>query len=100
MIPPLLLDVQPQHAVLDMCAAPGSKTSQIIEAMHSNNDAIPSPSCLAQPDIVPRTHDGGALGGVVVANDMDHKRCYMLVHQSKRLQVGSAMLMMDDTIRR
>ncbi len=26
MIPPLFLDVQPQHRVLDMCAAPGSKT--------------------------------------------------------------------------
>eukprot|EP00045_Choanoeca_perplexa_P011944 m.128322 g.128322 ORF g.128322 m.128322 type:complete len:774 (-) comp15824_c0_seq8:34-2355(-) len=76
MIPPLLLDVQPQHAVLDMCAAPGSKTSQIIEAMHSNNDAVP--------------------GGVVVANDMDHKRCYMLVHQSKRLQSPSFMVMNQD----
>lgn len=24
-LPPLLLDIQPHHAVLDMCAAPGSK---------------------------------------------------------------------------
>ena len=30
MIPPFLLDVQPHHMVLDMCAAPGSKTSQLI----------------------------------------------------------------------
>jgi len=27
MIPPLLLDIQPTDTVLDMCAAPGSKTS-------------------------------------------------------------------------
>ena len=29
MIPPMLLDVQPHHAVLDMCASPGSKTAQV-----------------------------------------------------------------------
>jgi multisite-specific tRNA:(cytosine-C5)-methyltransferase len=34
MIPPLFLDVQPHHLVLDACAAPGSKTAQIIESMH------------------------------------------------------------------
>ena len=38
MIPPLLLDVQPQHKVLDMCAAPGSKTTQLIELLHGNDD--------------------------------------------------------------
>lgn len=36
MIPPLLLDVQADHFVLDMCAAPGSKTTQLIEAMHQS----------------------------------------------------------------
>jgi 16S rRNA C967 or C1407 C5-methylase (RsmB/RsmF family) len=35
MIPPLLLDVQPHHAVLDMCASPGSKTAQMLEALHT-----------------------------------------------------------------
>ncbi|GMF70376.1 unnamed protein product [[Candida] boidinii] len=30
MIPPLVLDVEPHHFVLDMCAAPGSKTAQLI----------------------------------------------------------------------
>ena len=68
MIPPLLLDVRPHHRVLDMCAAPGSKTAQIIELLHSA--------------------DGDTAGdseGAVVANDVDNKRCYMLVHQSKRL---------------
>lgn len=35
MIPPLLLNVQPEHFVLDMCASPGSKTAQMLEALHA-----------------------------------------------------------------
>lgn len=65
MIPPLLLDVQPHHKVLDMCAAPGSKTAQVMEMLHGRVSTIPE--------------------GVVVANDLDNRRCYMLVHQAKRL---------------
>lgn len=65
MIPPLVLDVQPHHKVLDMCAAPGSKTAQLIEMMHTEEGKLPE--------------------GVVVANDVDNGRCYMLVHQAKRL---------------
>jgi len=68
MIPPLVLDVKPHHKVLDMCAAPGSKTAQLIEAIHSS----------VEDDVVPE--------GLVVANDADNSRCYMLVHQAKRLQ--------------
>ena len=64
MIPPLLLDVKPHHKVLDMCAAPGSKTGQIIEMLHSSGEAYPS--------------------GMVIANDSDNKRCYTLTHQIKR----------------
>ena len=41
MIPPLVLDVEPHHKVLDMCAAPGSKTGQLIEAMHAVEDVVP-----------------------------------------------------------
>ena len=36
MIPPLLLDVQADHAILDMCAAPGSKTAQLLELIQAN----------------------------------------------------------------
>jgi tRNA (cytosine34-C5)-methyltransferase len=65
MIPPLALQVEPHHKVLDMCASPGSKTAQIIEMLHAKEE---------EPE------------GYVVANDLDNKRCYMLVHQGKRLQ--------------
>ncbi len=41
MIPPLVLDVQPHHKVLDMCAAPGSKTAQLIEALHAQEGVVP-----------------------------------------------------------
>lgn len=69
MIPPLLLDVQPHHNVLDMCAAPGSKTAQLLEGLHGGvnyTDNFKTPS------------------GMVVANDADTKRAYLLVHQLKR----------------
>ena len=31
MMPPILLDVKADHSILDMCAAPGSKTAQLLE---------------------------------------------------------------------
>ncbi|SCU81581.1 LAFA_0C05952g1_1 [Lachancea sp. 'fantastica'] len=75
MIPPIVLDVQPEHAVLDMCAAPGSKTAQLIEALHANED---EPS------------------GFVVANDADHRRSHMLVHQLKRLNSANLVVVNHD----
>lgn len=79
MIPPLLLDVKPHHKVLDMCAAPGSKTAQIIEMLHADED---------------KSFATGT--GVVVANDVDNKRCYMLVHQSKRLHSPGCIITNHD----
>lgn len=71
MIPPLLLDIQHQHQVLDMCAAPGSKTSQIIEYMHS--------------DAISKKISGGCPQGLVIANDADQQRSYLLYHQVRRI---------------
>ncbi|KAG0348939.1 hypothetical protein BG005_011244 [Podila minutissima] len=78
MIPPLLLDVQPQHWVMDMCAAPGSKTAQIIEMVHANE----------QPKVVPT--------GLILANDADYRRSHMLIHQTKRLQSPCLMVTNHD----
>lgn len=79
MIPPLLLDVKPHHYVLDMCAAPGSKSVQILEALHTNangNESLPPP-------------------GLFIANDADAKRCHMLVHQSLG-RIGSPNMMVTN----
>lgn len=67
MVPPLALDVQPHHKCLDMCAAPGSKTSQLLEIIDRSVHSDPSQQ------------------GCVVANDADTDRAYMLVHQCRRL---------------
>lgn len=76
MLPPLFLDVQPHHKVLDMCAAPGSKTAQILEALHANDTVTSS--------IIPT--------GLLVANDSDHKRTHLLIHQSARLPSPALMV--------
>ncbi len=48
MIPPVVLDAKPDNAVLDMCSAPGSKTTQLAAMMQNK--------------------------GVLVSNDSDYKR--------------------------
>ncbi|NXT20333.1 NSUN2 methyltransferase, partial [Syrrhaptes paradoxus] len=77
MIPPLLLNVNPHHKILDMCAAPGSKTAQLIEMLHADMN-VPFPK------------------GFVIANDVDNKRCYLLVHQAKRLNSPCIMVVNHD----
>ncbi|XP_029797151.1 tRNA (cytosine(34)-C(5))-methyltransferase, partial [Suricata suricatta] len=77
MIPPLLLNAQPHHKILDMCAAPGSKTTQLIEMLHADM-SVPFPE------------------GFVIANDVDNKRCYLLVHQAKRLSSPCVMVVNHD----
>uniref|UniRef100_A0A8C5RFK2 tRNA (cytosine(34)-C(5))-methyltransferase n=1 Tax=Laticauda laticaudata TaxID=8630 RepID=A0A8C5RFK2_LATLA len=77
MIPPLLLNIQPHHKILDMCAAPGSKTAQLIEMLHADMN-VPFPE------------------GFVIANDVDNKRCYLLVHQAKRLNSPCIMVINHD----
>eukprot|EP00835_Amoeboradix_gromovi_P001039 NODE_41_length_29768_cov_0.533924.p2 type:complete len:578 gc:universal NODE_41_length_29768_cov_0.533924:1158-2891(+) len=57
MIPPVLLNVQEHDVVLDMCAAPGSKTSQLAEGLNGT--------------------------GLLIANDANKKRASMLIHQLK-----------------
>ena len=66
MLPGVLVGVTPGSRVLDMCAAPGSKTTQIVEALNGE--------------------------GVVVANDASPLRSYTLVKRTASLGVRAAGL--------
>ncbi len=68
MIPPLLLDVQSSDIIFDMCAAPGSKTAQLLEMLYSEE-----------------AEGKGMTSGGVLANDSDYVRSYMLIHQIQRI---------------
>ncbi len=85
MLPPLVLDIKEHHAVLDLCAAPGSKSAQLVELLHADAESkCTSADHYAEPS------------GIVVANDLDRKRCYMMVHQVKRLQSPCVILTEED----
>ncbi|KAJ1450065.1 S-adenosyl-L-methionine-dependent methyltransferase [Pelagophyceae sp. CCMP2097] len=73
MVPPLFLQVVPGDRVFDSCAAPGSKTSQLIEALQ------------AQATEAQATVAHLRSRSLVFANDANLKRAHTLVHQCKRL---------------
>ena len=73
MVPPLALNVSPHHKCLDLCAAPGSKTSQLLEIINRSLDS-------------PEDQQG-----LIVANDCDADRAYLLTHQCRR--INSPLLM-------
>ncbi|OAA56681.1 methyltransferase [Niveomyces insectorum RCEF 264] len=114
MIPPLLLDVRPGMAVLDLCAAPGSKAAQLLEMVHqgeearirkvlqsmerllegkdgevaqkdANNDNVDDDESDPAAQLAADPSDDGRATGVLIANDSDYKRSHLLIHQLKRL---------------
>src|ERR1700733_6394981 len=90
MIPPLVMDLKPGMTVLDLCAAPGSKSAQLIEMVHAGEEertrevAADLANGLDRPTGEDYADDGRATG-LLIANDVDYKRAHMLVHQMKRL---------------
>jgi multisite-specific tRNA:(cytosine-C5)-methyltransferase len=90
MIPPLLMDLKPHMTVLDLCAAPGSKSAQLIEMIHAGEEdrsrevASNTAQGLDRPEGEDFIDDGRSTG-LLIANDVDYKRAHMLVHQIKRL---------------
>lgn len=104
MIPPLVLDIRPGMTVLDVCAAPGSKTAQLIEMVHNGEESrirktVEDIRRREERDVSPETKtvkndakqengdwsDYGRSTGLVIANDVDYKRSHLLIHQTKRL---------------
>jgi NOL1/NOP2/sun family putative RNA methylase len=64
MIPPLILDPKPGETVLDLCAAPGSKTTELAELMNNQ--------------------------GTLVANEIQLNRVKMLVYNLDRMNIANA----------
>lgn len=64
-----------------MCAAPGSKTAQLLEALQR-------PSALDTAGFTTTSE-----AGLLVANDSDQKRCHMLIHQTlQRIPAANMMV--------
>ena len=78
MIPPFFMDVEPHHNVLDLCASPGSKSLQLIEALHAGLEKGKLPS------------------GVFIANDVDYLRCNLLNHQTKKALSPNTIIAQHD----
>jgi 16S rRNA C967 or C1407 C5-methylase (RsmB/RsmF family) len=82
MIPPLLLDVKPGMKILDTCAAPGSKTAQLLEFM-----------------LLGMTRKERTLNpGFVLANDADNLRANLLSHQSSRFNSGGIAIVNHNAV--
>lgn len=71
--PAALLEVQPGQKVLDMCAAPGGKTSQLAAALRGQ--------------------------GLLVANEYDAARAEILRQNLERMGVANAVIFNEDTSR-
>ncbi|KAF2277116.1 S-adenosyl-L-methionine-dependent methyltransferase [Westerdykella ornata] len=99
MIPPHFLDVRPGMVVLDMCAAPGSKSAQLAEMIHGDEEERVKRA--ASNESFNATDDGdysddGRSTGLLIANDTDYKRAGMLVHQVKRLNFPNLIVTQHD----
>jgi 16S rRNA C967 or C1407 C5-methylase (RsmB/RsmF family) len=86
MVPAALLNVQHHHAVLDLCAAPGSKTLQVLEGLYSSWRTNAQESSSAPPA-------AAGPSGVVIANDLSAKRAYGLAARAKPVGSPTASLM-------
>ena len=57
MVPVRCLDILPHHLVLDMCASPGSKTGQVLEALHGGGGGLPEGGVVAcEPNLARATN--------------------------------------------
>lgn len=94
MLPPLVMNIKSHHIIFDMCAAPGSKSAQIVELLHS--DAEDSAGC--QSDHLD-SNSYVEPSGVLIANDVEQRRCYMMIHQVRRLQSPCVIITQEDATR-
>ena len=69
MLPVALLQIQAHHAVLDLCASPGSKTVQAVDDLYCSSGGIQSSSLPS---------------GYVVANELNARRSHILAHRARQ----------------
>ncbi len=73
MLPVQVLNVQPGHRVLDLCAAPGSKSTQIAESLQGEGLLIASdPNSGRVNNLVSNIHRTGHVNVVVAQHDGRH----------------------------
>ena len=73
MMPVQALDIQPNHRVLDLCAAPGSKATQIAEVLDGQGLVVANePNPGRANHLVSNTQRAGHLNMVVVREDGRH----------------------------
>lgn len=70
MLPPIALDPQPHHLLLDLCAAPGSKTTQLAQMMNNQ--------------------------GTIIANDRSFKRLTSLGHNIQVCGIINTIVLCED----
>lgn len=83
-LPALALCVQPHHYVIDLCAAPGSKTLQILDAMQGKQARGTGTVATALPE-------AAVPDGLLVANDRSGSRLKVAAGRSRR-QPRTALL--------
>ena len=82
MIPPLCLGVQPDHLVLDMCAAPGSKTLGILDLLHEHDRVADGLNTLATGAVIANELDAGRACQVLAARVAKaHSHCCVVTNR-------------------
>eukprot|EP01083_Nonionella_stella_P216705 778663_1 len=79
MLPGLFLNkyLLSDNIIMDMCAAPGNKTAQILELLNYNLFG---------------EYLSGQHNGFIFANDADEKRTHIMVHQLKRIGINNFII--------
>lgn len=97
MLPVELLDPKPGETILDLCSAPGSKTTQIAAKMRRVTPSAADPAL----DTMPLAHAHGTtradtgqrcIEGVLVANDIQENRLWTLKQALHRSGVTNAIV--------
>ena len=83
LIPVLFADIKSDSRILEMCAAPGSKTTQIIESLESE---------------IKKDGENVSIEkrGFLVCNDVNAKRMHMLIGRTKPLSCSRAVYVCHD----